>query len=228
MSPYSRHTRVWPTGAGRAAMVSAVHDVTSCAALELWSARGWPLVVRRAEDDETASDDRIAVGLPLPPSLGKRRLKFRLPRDGVAAHLPSLTLDEVVTQLRPTFSSALTPLARAAARERILLRVFGSAAWEAQTGLGYLRADSDLDLLAEPTTRAELRSLLALLDRVQARVAIRLDGEIVFPGGDAVAWREWAYGSSASRVLVKNMSQVALVARSDLVSKLDRYKRLAA
>jgi phosphoribosyl-dephospho-CoA transferase len=228
MSPFSRHTRVWPTAASLAALASVVRDVTSCAALELWSTRGWPLVVRRAEDEEAASDDPIAVGLPLPPSLGKGRLKFRLPRDGVAAHAPSLTLDEVVTQLRPTFSSALTPLARAAARERIVLRVFGSAAWEVQTGLGYLRADSDLDLLAEPATRAELSSVLALLDRVQERLAMRLDGEIVFPGGDAVAWREWAFGNRESRVLVKNMSRVALVARSDLESKLDRHKRLAA
>jgi len=151
-----------------------------------------------------------------------------LPRDGVAAHAPSLALDEVIAQLPPAFSNALTLLARAAARERIVLRVFGSAAWEAQTGLGYLRADSDLDLLAEPTTRAELKSVLALLQRTQERVAMRLDGEIVFPGGDAVAWREWASVNSESRMLVKNVSRVALVSRSDLESKLDRHKRLAA
>jgi phosphoribosyl-dephospho-CoA transferase len=226
MSAFLRHTRVWPTAAGRAAIASGSHDVTSRAALELWSARGWPLVVRRPEE-EAPSDDAIAAGLPLPPSLGRRRLRFRVLRDGVAAHAPSLTLDEVVARLRPTFSNALTPLARAAARERIVLRVFGSAGWEAETGLGYLRADSDLDLLAEPTTRAELNSVLALLDRAQGRVAMRLDGEIVFPGGDAVAWREWAYGNSESRVLTKNVSRVALLPRSDLVCRLDS-SRLAA
>ena len=228
MSAFLRHTRVWPTAAGRTTLASGSHDVTTRTALELWSARGWPLVVRRSEDDESARDDAIALGLPLPPLLGKRRLKFRLPRDGVAAHAPSLTLDEVVAQLQPTLARVLAPLARAAAREHIVLRVFGSAAWEAQTGLGYLRADSDLDLLAEPTTRAELKLALALLQRTQERVAMRFDGEIVFPGGDAVAWREWACGNSESRVLVKNVSRVALVSRSDLESKLDRHKRLAA
>ena len=208
-------------------MASGVQDPATRAALDLWSAREWPFIVRRNENAEPQPDDMIAVGLPLPPSLGKRRFQFRLPRDRVAAHAPPLTLDEVMARLPSTFSRALAPLARAAVRERIVLRVFGSAAWEAETGLEYLRAQSDLDLLAQPTTGAQLTSILALLERAQLRVATRLDGEIVFPGGDAVAWREWAHATDATRVLVKNVTRVALVPRRDLMSKFGRSKLAA-
>jgi phosphoribosyl-dephospho-CoA transferase len=223
-----RHTRVWPTASGYAALASMASDPIVRAAIDLWSTRGWPLVVRRREDRESSSDTAIAIGLPLPPSLDKKRCAFFLSRDDIAAHAPPLALEEVIGRLPATRRRMLAPLARATARERIALRVFGSVAWQAETGLDYWHDDSDLDLIAAPKSYADLRSTIALLERAQERVAMRLDGEIVFPGGDAVAWREWADGDSASRVLVKNVSRVALVARGDLLSKLDRHERLAA
>jgi len=222
----ARHTRVWPTAAGYAALVSESHDPTTRAAVELWSARGWPFVVRRPEGDEPHSEDTIAIGLPLPPSLGKERLKLRLLHDEVAMRAPPLTLDDVIALSNSTLRRMLAPLARAAARARVALRVFGSAAWQAQTGLDYWFADSDIDLLVEPSTLDELDAAIAWLGRTQRRVAMRLDGEIVFPGGDAVAWREWARDGE-NRVLVKGMARVALTTRSDLLSRFERNRRTA-
>ena len=227
MSAFFRHARVWPSTRGRAALASVICDPAAQAALALWDARDWPLVVRRSDADELQVDDTLAVGLALPPSLGKRRFKFRLPRDAIAAHAPPFALDDVVAVLGPPLQRALTPLARAATRARIVLRVFGSAAWQAQTGLDYLHADSDLDLLMQPTTSTELQSTIALLERVAPNLAIRLDGEIVFPGGDAVAWREWARENGPAHVLVKSAARVALMARSDLAARL-RLRKLAA
>jgi phosphoribosyl-dephospho-CoA transferase len=45
-----------------------------------------------------------------------------------------------------------------------------------------------------------------------------LDGEIVFPSGDAVAWKEWA---GAERVLVKRASAVRLAPVAELLSTLE-------
>jgi phosphoribosyl-dephospho-CoA transferase len=228
MTLLQRHTRIWPSAAGYASLAFQWRDPTARAALELWVAREWPLIVRRADDDEPRSDDSIAVGLALPPSLGKRRLKFRLMRDGVAMHAPPLALDSVIASVsNPRLQRTLTPLARAAARERMVLRLYGSAAWQVQTGLDYMHDDSDLDLLAEPATRGELDSAIALLERAQQDLPMRLDGEIVFPGGDAVAWREWLESKDENRVIAKNVAGVALVSRSDLLKRFDR-RRLAA
>ena len=222
-----RHTWVWPTGPGYAALASGLQDPGARAAIDLWSASAWPFIVRRSEEDETSrSGDPIAVGLALPPSLGKHRLQFRLMRHDIAVHAPPLALDDVIALSSPTVRRKLTRLARAAARAHLSLHVFGSAAWQAQTGFDYMNADSDIDLLVHPNTRDELNFAIAWLERAQRRVAMRLDGEIVFPGGDAVAWREWA-GNRAHRVLVKNIGGVAMVPRSDLLHRFEQRKRAA-
>jgi phosphoribosyl-dephospho-CoA transferase len=219
----ARHMRVWPTAFAWASIADSTHEATARAALELWSARGWPLVVRRPDDGETScSDGRIAVGLPLPPALGKGRLKFAFTRDGVGAHAPALALDDVVLALETAWQRALAPLARDAARAGITLRVFGSAAWQTQTGLAYLHEQSDIDLLVEPADTGALDAAIALFERFERRASIRLDGEIVFPGGDAVAWREWNCVKSDERVLAKSLTRVALVAKKSLAERLER------
>jgi phosphoribosyl-dephospho-CoA transferase len=218
----ARHMRVWPTAFAWASIADSTHDATACAARELWCARGWPLVVRRPDDGESScSDRRIAVGLPLPPSLGKGRLKFAFTSDGVRAHAPPLALDDVVSAMETGWQRALAPLARDAARARVTLRVFGSAAWQTQTGLAYLHARSDIDLLVEPADTGALDAAIALFERFERRASIRLDGEIVFPGGDAVAWREWNCTRSDGRVLAKSLTRAALVAKKSLAERLD-------
>ncbi|HEY3179646.1 MAG TPA: malonate decarboxylase holo-[acyl-carrier-protein] synthase [Casimicrobiaceae bacterium] len=227
MKALQRHCRVWPTAAGYAALASETCDSTSRNALALWSAYRWPFIVRRPNDDEPCSGETTAVGLALPPSLGKHRLALRLTRQQIAADAPPLALDEVVALATPKLRRTFKPLSRAAARERVSLRVFGSAAWQAQTGLDYVHVDSDLDLLATPTTRGELDAAIALLERMQPHVPMRIDGEIVFPGGDAVSWREWANAHGAKRVLVKNIACVALMKRDELLDRFDRCKLAA-
>ncbi|HEY3180986.1 MAG TPA: malonate decarboxylase holo-[acyl-carrier-protein] synthase [Casimicrobiaceae bacterium] len=219
----ARHVRVWPTALAYASMADSARDATARAAIELWFSRRWPLVVRRPDDDEIFfADDCIAVGLPLPPALGKGRLKFRVASAGIAAHAPPLALDDVVAAMDPAWQRALAPLARDAARARSVLRVFGSAAWQAQTGLAYLHEWSDIDLLIEPADTSELDTAIALFERFARQTAIRLDAEIVFPGGDAVAWREWHRAKGDGRVLAKSLARVALVRKITLAERLER------
>jgi phosphoribosyl-dephospho-CoA transferase len=219
----ARHMRVWPTAFAWASMAAEARDSIARAALELWSARGWPLVVRRPDDNsESFSDRGIAAGLALPPALGKRRLKLNVTNDGVAAHAPPLALDDVVAAMEPDWQRALAPLANDATRARVKLRVFGSAAWQAQTGLAYLSRRSDIDLLVEPADVRELDVAIALFEGFERRSAIRLDGEIVFPDGDAVAWREWNCVKSDGRVLAKSVKVAGLVSKAVLAEQLER------
>jgi phosphoribosyl-dephospho-CoA transferase len=227
MTSLPRHTRVWPTAAGYAILASDADDSSARTAIVQWGARGWPLVVRRRDENEPCLDQTVAIGLALPPSLGKHRFKLRLTHGEIASHAAPLTLDEVVAGANSKLTTRLMPLARAATHERIRLRVFGSTALHVQTGLDYLHAGSDLDLLVEPNTRREVDAAIALLERFQQRVAMRLDGEIVFPGGGAVAWREWAYAGRAERVLVKNIDRVVLMERHDLLLRFDGCKAAA-
>ena len=226
MNTLQRHRRVWPSAAGYDALASDANDPNARKAIGLWAERQWPFIVRRREENESF-DGSLAIGLALPSSLGKHRLKLRLPYGDIASHRAPLTLGEVVARAKPKLRHTLMPLALAAARERITLRVFGSAAWQVQTDLDYLHRDSDLDLVIEPCTLSDIDLSIGLLERMQARVAMRLDGEIVFPGGDAVAWREWAKVHKADRVLVKNVDRVALMERDELLCRFDRCKAVA-
>jgi phosphoribosyl-dephospho-CoA transferase len=48
-----------------------------------------------------------------------------------------------------------------------------------------------------------------------------LDGEIMFPSGQAVSWKEWASASTASaRVLVKDADSARLAALEELLATL--------
>ncbi|HYT96746.1 MAG TPA: malonate decarboxylase holo-[acyl-carrier-protein] synthase [Casimicrobiaceae bacterium] len=217
----ARHMRVWPTAFAWASMADGARDPTARAAIGLWSARGWPLVVRRPDDGGSfCADENISVGLALPPALGKGRLKFKITSDGVKAQARPLALDDVVAAMEPAWQRALGPLARDAASTGVTLRVFGSAAWQTQTGLVYLHERSDIDVLVEPANRDELDTALALFERFERQTPVRLDGEIVFPGGGAVAWREWA--TSDERVLAKSLTRAALVPKTALAEQLDR------
>jgi phosphoribosyl-dephospho-CoA transferase len=116
----------------------------------------------------------------------------------------------------------LAALASGAANEGIVLRVYGSLALQVLTGQAYLTASSDIDLLVRPRDAAGLDAALALLGKHAQRLP--LDGEIVFPGGRAVAWKEWAAacaGAPGSRVLVKEMTRVSLVTTDTLLAALE-------
>ncbi|MBI3229840.1 MAG: phosphoribosyl-dephospho-CoA transferase, partial [Burkholderiales bacterium] len=96
------------------------------------------------------------------------------------------------------------------------LRVYGSWSWQALTCLPYVRASSDIDLLFTPKNSAQLQAGLALLQR-HARL-LPLDGEVIFPQQQAVAWREWLNASVDAHVLVKSCTSVSLQTRAVLLA----------
>jgi phosphoribosyl-dephospho-CoA transferase len=219
-SPWPRHALIWPVVSERARMVAEARDEQIRAALDLWCARDWPLVVRR--NDHAPAWGGVAAGLPLPPSHGKSRLAFHLSGTGIARCAPPLALGVVACALPPEWRGPLVALDDATRKAHVCLSVFGSAAWQAITGLGYLHDDSDVDLLFRPASVDEIDLVTSLYERCERAMHRRIDGEILFPGGDAVAWREWARAERSACVLAKSIDRVALVERKTLAGRLAR------
>jgi phosphoribosyl-dephospho-CoA transferase len=106
---------------------------------------------------------------------------------------------------------AARPLWQGLAAIGAVTRVHGSHGWQHLSGEAYLHEASDLDLGIELPDAVAARAAVALLG--SARLPRRIDGELVFPGGDAVAWREFARAlqQPGGRLLVKRLRQVQLV-----------------
>ena len=218
-APLDRHTLVWMEPCERERMYRLAPDEIHRDALRRWFANDWPLVVRRS--DGVVRADHVALGLPLPPKEAKRRLCFEVRNQTIARFSPPLRLDVAALQLPPEWKTPLDTLAKQASRCGVVLRVFGSVAWQALTGLDYLTAQSDVDLWWQPADSGQLDAVLAVIARWEKRHGVRLDGEIAFPTGAAVAWREWRDLRSDDRVLARHVGAAELISRRALAVTLE-------
>jgi phosphoribosyl-dephospho-CoA transferase len=166
--------------------------------------------------------DTIAVGLALPPAQGKRRVALNVAAHDIARFTPPLRLADALVHAPSEWQPALAELDTAATNIDIELRVFGSLAWQALSGLPYLTPQSDIDLLWHSHSHAQLQQGIALLARWEKSSGLRADGEVLFGGGSAVSWREWSALKSGDeqRVLVKRASGAELVAARELLEML--------
>ncbi|WP_086642893.1 malonate decarboxylase holo-[acyl-carrier-protein] synthase [Acetobacter sp. DsW_063] len=153
-----------------------------------WAALRRPLVCRRPAPDEDAG---VALGLPLPPSLGKLRLPFLLPVDCLAPFDGSTALSALDAKPDSFWRPDVTKLLQLATRHDIAPEATGSLLWQSITGLDYLSATSDLDILwrVDPV-RHDTTSLLRDLAALTGALTMCLDGEVIFPDDRGVQWRE--------------------------------------
>lgn len=149
-----------------------------------WVQAGHPLITAASRPGDAG--DTLRLGLALP---GRQRAGLLIGQDAVAEVLGVAPLANVAGCLPAAFSCScalvldLCPDAGA----------FGSAAWQAMTGLPYLHPASDLDLIC-PGGGAPMR----LADALAALPAgLCLDGEVLLPCGRAAHWRELARRPSA-------------------------------
>jgi phosphoribosyl-dephospho-CoA transferase len=211
---FSRHDLAWLTAGGWDAVLERALPGQH-AAIEQWRREDWPAVVRRA--DPGLPFGQVSLGLPLPPSPDgvKGRIALTARESDVARHSPPLALAEAARAAPERWRRALDSLAPG-----MRLHAYGSLAMQAITGQSYLTPASDIDLLFFPADAQALRAGLALLEH-QAAV-LPLDGEIVFPTGAAVAWKEWIGATrNAARVLVKDAGAVRLATIDDLLATLE-------
>ncbi|GEP05743.1 phosphoribosyl-dephospho-CoA transferase [Methylobacterium oxalidis] len=188
------------------AALAARPDLACVPQLGAWAGRGFPVIVRRRHPGEDAGT--VPAGLPLPPRDGKRRIGLALPPGAVRPRAP-VTLAEGAAAAPEAWRPALDALLALGVRHGLAPRLFGGLLWQALTGLPYLSAGSDLDLLW-PVAGPVPPDLLGGLAAIEAGAPMRLDGEILLPDGSGVNWRELTAAEPGGTVLAKRLDGVDL------------------
>jgi len=204
--PLHRHQLAWLAAGGWDELRRAPWDAQARACLDHWAARRLPLVITQQGRVAAPPDEVIAMGLPAPRRWQRRRLALAVRRRDVL-YLDEFAHGPALHKLLPDAAQAPWLALCAALRAcGAAPRVHGSYGWQHLTRLSYLQPESDLDLCIAVADASHADAVAALLQDWHVP-ALRLDGELVFDGGRAVAWREWlAWRSGRVRaVLVKDL-----------------------
>jgi phosphoribosyl-dephospho-CoA transferase len=210
--PLRRHqlVRIRPA-AWDALLVSRV-DLSNEPLLRGWASSEWPLIVRRPMPGEAAG---LSLGLPLPPSAGKRRIAVQLqPADVMSvASLPSLY--NVMHASPNAWLPCLRELTGLAKTYGIQAGVFGSLAWQRLTGLQYLGSGSDIDIAWALPPRDRIEFFLDDLTDIESRAPMRLDGELIRHDSAGVNWREVRDGHAD--LALKTSTEVVMCSREAFI-----------
>jgi phosphoribosyl-dephospho-CoA transferase len=171
-----------------------------------WVDRGWPLIARRLMREEGHG---VPLGLPLPPSAGKRRIGLLMDPAGIRSTARPPLLSAAFRVAPAAWIPTLRTLDYVAARLGVEARVFGSLAWCLLTGLDYLSVRSDLDFILSLPHPRDFAELMAALGSIDSAAPMRLGGEIVRDDGAGVHWRE--LHSGARDVLAKTVGGPTLL-----------------
>lgn len=193
-----RHDLVFVTPAAWRSFLETRDDLADDALVAGWVDRGWPLIARRSAPEEGHG---VPLGLPLPPSAGKRRIGLLMDPAGVRSTARPPLLSDAFRVAPAAWIPTLRTLNHVATRLGVEVRVFGSLAWCLLTGLNYLSASSDLDFILSLPHPRDFSELMNELDSIDSDAPMRLDGEIVRDDGAGVHWRE--LHSGARDVLAK-------------------------
>jgi len=178
-----------------------------------WVDRGWPLIARRLAPEEGHG---VPLGLPLPPSAGKRRIGLLMDPVGIRSSARPPLLSAAFLVAPAAWKPTLRTLNHVAARLGVEARVFGSLAWRLLTGLDYLTARSDLDFILSLPRPGDFAALMTELDSIDSAAPMRLDGEIVRDDGAGVHWRE--LHSGARDVLAKTLGRPTLLNSAEFIA----------
>jgi phosphoribosyl-dephospho-CoA transferase len=202
-----RHELVWLSREGWLQLLAGANDEEVSACLRHWCEARLPLVVGRQEPGAP----ELALGLPTPIAWGRRKVALRVARRTVLYHDGFPRAGEIARLLPLALRARWAALIGALAACTSEPRVHGSYGWQRLTGLRYLRPGSDIDLLL-PVHEARAADEVAGQLAAFLWAGPRIDGELVFPDGSAVAWREWLQWRRAAVqcVLVKRIDGVRL------------------
>jgi phosphoribosyl-dephospho-CoA transferase len=215
MQMLQRNQLVWLTDDAWQQVLARNWDAQAQYILRHWHVEQLPLVVCTQRVQDTAAT--VSLGLPAPNPWNRRKLALEVPchalqRAGVFPTVAQVALQCVQPGWQPLIN-LLMDLHRTAA-------VYGSFGWQFLTGLDYVRPTSDLDISAPVPDHASAAALTQAL--ADLHLPLRLDGELVFPDGSAMAWREygqWMRGA-VDRVLVKRRCGVQLM-DADMLATLE-------
>jgi phosphoribosyl-dephospho-CoA transferase len=186
-----------------------------------WADCGWPVIVRRWMDEDLLPH-MVPVGVTLPPSASKQRISLLVSAESVLARSPPPSLWSVKGVADGSWQRTIDALLALGEHHGVAPAAFGSLLWQCKTGLPYLSPRSDLDVLWPVKPDHEIDSMLASIADIEKRAPMRIDGEIVFPDGSAVNWREFHIAvnkNDPAEVLTESMAGVCLVNVGDLQSE---------
>ena len=212
MQDLRRNQLVWLNAQGWAQVQAHAWDAEAQAILAHWHDHHLPLVVCRQRLD--VAPDLLCLGLPAPLQWSRRRLALTVGLDQVATVGGFPTLRQVA-QTMPWGGAALE-LDEKLTQLAVTPRVYGSHGWQFITQKPCLHDASDIDVSVNVPDFQTARRVTAML--AAAELGPRLDGEIVFPGGQAVAWRELQrlLAGHTAQVLLKELQGVRLATLAEL------------
>ncbi|MBM7124106.1 malonate decarboxylase holo-[acyl-carrier-protein] synthase [Dyella flava] len=210
--PLQRHQLVRVLPAAWDALLASRDDLANEPLLHDWARRGWPLIVRRPSPGD---GEGLPLGLPLPPSAGKRRISIQMRAEDIIASERLPTLADCFHTAPPAWHPSLRQLMALAKKDGVQARVFGSLAWQRLTGLVYLSPRSDLDIIWTLPGLDVIHMFLADLAEIESHAPMRLDGELVRADGAGVNWRE--LHAAAAELVLKTANDVILCTRESFI-----------
>jgi phosphoribosyl-dephospho-CoA transferase len=224
MHALHRNQLVWLSEPAWQQLLRQAWDAQAQALLQHWQCQQLPLVVCRQRTPD--APQRISLGLPAPLQWERRRLALDVGTPDIArsGHFPPLA-PEV---LGPADAAQLRELLQHMQCLQVPLLVYGSFGWQQLSGLPCVRSGSDLDLLARVPDLNAAGQVVWLLQGL--KLACRVDGELLFPNGWAIAWREYAQliGGRVEQVLVKERGGAQLLDMAALRAQLRAHLRAHA
>jgi phosphoribosyl-dephospho-CoA transferase len=187
-----------------------------------WSLHGRPVIIRRRTTCDP--ENVIPVALPLPPSRRKQRLAFTIASSAGVSQRPAVSLTDAGRNAPDSWHPTIRTLLNLGAKLGVVPHVYGALLWQHLTGLTYLSASSDIDLLWRPPNLETAALLVEELFQLDALAPVRIDGDLEFPDGASVNWREWidALRGNTRGVLVKTMDGVEIRPTASLFETLAR------
>jgi len=217
MPPLRRHQLRHLSAAGWGQVMAMPWRDEARLCIDHWARHRLPLVVTRQPRGpgrpDGSSTEEIALGLSAPACWGRLRLAVHAPPAALlyAGEFPRAA--DVVGLLPVEAHLAWQRLCDDLLAREVPVHVFGSYGWQRLTGMAYLRPGSDVDLWLGVRDAAQAdAAVVCLRDFDHALSHPRIDGELLFPDGAAVAWREWADARTGrvSSALFKHIDGVAL------------------
>ena len=218
MPALQRHQLALLTDTGWQGLLDAAWDAEAFDGLVHWARHRLPLVVTRQRPQAGGEGrgapghaDAVCLGLPAPGRWNRRRIALVVPRDGIAGWAEFPDALDVSPLLPAEHRAPWHAVCAALSHLGVRPRVYGSHGWQLLTGLDHLRPGSDIDLCIRVQDPAQADAVATLLQAWPAD-APRLDGELLFEDGAAVAWREWLAWRTrrTACVLVKRIGGAAL------------------
>jgi phosphoribosyl-dephospho-CoA transferase len=203
-----RHDLVWLSAQGWEDHVRGqAKDTVAQECIAHWHANRLPLVVAR----QAPGDPDLTLGIATPTAWERRKLPVKVPRDCVLYHDRFAKAAEIRHLLPTRLRNSWLDLCGELAAQGTGAHVHGSYGWQRVTGLEYITAASDIDLHVTVPDAETADRVASLLDRFDWR-GPRVDGELLFPNGDGVAWREWLQWRrrAVDRIMVKHLHGIAL------------------